>query len=83
MEPTRFEKSLHGPEKVVRRHQRTRILARILEFACVTIDDVVNDPRAKLRVRGLYRAADACEWESRRTWLRARFEYDGWVRENR
>jgi hypothetical protein len=79
----RLARLLRGPERVVIRQQRARLLARILEFARLTIDDVVNDPRAKIRVLGLYRVADACEWETCRTILRERVARTAWERENR
>lgn len=84
MEPTRLERILlRRPEKVVIRQQRQRLLARILEFAKVSIDDVVNDPRAKARVLWLYRIADAGEYESLRTLLHERVDREWFFRENR
>lgn len=84
MDPTLFEKSLRRrAERVVIRHQRAKLLARILEFAGLTIHDVVNDAAAKLRVRKLYRIADEGEWETRRTILAERIAFERFVRENR
>ena len=83
MQPGRFERSLRGPERVVIRQQRTKLVRRLLEFARLTIDDVVNDPRAKIAMIRWYRVADACEWETCRTILAQRVAFRGWVRANR
>jgi hypothetical protein len=80
---TLYEQTLRQPERVVIRQQRARLLARILEYARLTIDDVVNDPRAKVQVFRLYVIADACEWESRRTILAERVARETFYRENR
>jgi hypothetical protein len=82
-EPTLFERSLRGPEKVLRRRLEARLLPRILEFARVSVDDVVNDPRAKETVLALYRVADAGEWEALRGHLAARIEWERFLRANR
>lgn len=59
------------------------MLRRIFEFARVSVDEVVNEPAAKLAVLRLYRVADACEWESLRAELHARVEREWFLRENR
>ena len=81
--PTSFERLLRRPEKVIERQQRARTLQRILEFARVSIDDVVNDPRAKIAVRRWYRVATECEYESLRTFLERHIAMTWFARENR
>lgn len=70
-------------ERVVIRQQRARLLPRILEFAGLSIHDVVNAGAAKARVLRLYLVADECEWETRRTLLAERLAFEAFVRANR
>ena len=52
-----------GVEMVVRRPP----LAAIHELLSVTIHDVINEPRVRLRVRALYKVS---RWIENETWLR-------------
>ncbi len=84
MDETLFQRSQRRrTERVGIRQHRARLLPRILEFAGLSIHDVVNHGPAKARVLRLYLVADECEWESRRTLLAERLAFEAFVRANR